>query len=69
MTVDLTQVLLAAITMIGTVTSAYFASRAGRHSRRAKASADVAVEASLRPPVVPASEWASLQPPREDSAE
>jgi ABC-type molybdate transport system substrate-binding protein len=48
--VDWTQVLLAAITMIGTVTSAFFASRAGRHSKRAKASADVAVAASLRPP-------------------
>jgi hypothetical protein len=64
--VDWTQVLLAAITTIGTVTSAFFATRAGRHSRRAKASADVAVEASLRPPVVPASEWASLQPPRDE---
>ncbi len=49
-TLDLTQVLLAAITMIGTVSSAYFASRAGRHSKRAAESADVAVEASLRPP-------------------
>jgi hypothetical protein len=66
MTVDLTQVLLAAITMIGTVTSAYFASRAGRHSRRASASADRAVDASMRPPIVGASEWASLQPPREE---
>jgi hypothetical protein len=50
MTVDLTQVLLAAITMIGTVASAYFANRAGRHSKRAKVSADVAVAASMRPP-------------------
>jgi hypothetical protein len=68
MTVDLTQVLLAAITMIGTVSSAYFASRAGRHSRQAGVSADRAVAASLRPPVsvVGASEWASLQPPRDE---
>ena len=56
-TTDWTQVLLAAITMIGTVMSAFFSARARSHSKDADAysrvastSADRAVEASLRPP-------------------
>ncbi len=48
--IDWTQVLLAAITMIGTTLSAVFAARAGGHSKNATAAADRAVEASLRPP-------------------
>lgn len=48
--VDWTQVLVAAITTLGAVASGLFASRARRHSKRAALSADVAVQASLRPP-------------------
>ena len=48
--IDWTQVLLAAITMIGTSLSAFFSARARTHSKSALASADRAVEASLRPP-------------------
>lgn len=62
--IDWTQVLLAAITMIGTTLSAVFAARAQGHSRTAATSADRAVEASLRPP--PAVVVSSM-PPRGES--
>ena len=66
--VDWTQVFLAAITMIGTVLSAVFSARAQLHSKSAATSADVAVQASLRPPsAARPTEWASLQPPGGDS--
>jgi hypothetical protein len=50
MQVDWTQVLLAVITLLGTVSSGYFATRSNSHSKRAAVSADVAVAASRRPP-------------------
>jgi Na+(H+)/acetate symporter ActP len=61
--VDWTQVLLAAISMLGTAVSAFFSSRAVRHSKRAAVSADRAVEASLRPPA----EILSSMPPGGES--
>lgn len=48
--VDWTQVAIAAITTLGGVVSAVFATRAGTHAVAASASADRAVAASLRPP-------------------
>jgi len=47
---DWAPVIVTAITTLGTVLSGYFASRSRRHERRAAASADRAVEASMRPP-------------------
>jgi hypothetical protein len=48
--VDWTQVLIAAITTLGPVLSAYFASRANKHAKSAAKAADRAEVASLHPP-------------------
>jgi hypothetical protein len=47
--IDWTQIVITAITTIGTVLSGFFARRAGRHAGQAAQSADRAVEASMRP--------------------
>ncbi len=47
--VDWTQILVTLITTIGTVLSGIFAARSRRHAGSAAASADRAVEASMRP--------------------
>jgi hypothetical protein len=47
--VEWTQVLLAAITTAGSVATAYFARSAHKSRRKAAQSADIAVQASLRP--------------------
>lgn len=47
--VDWTQVILAAITTAGSIASGYFARSAHKSRRKAAASADIAVQASLRP--------------------
>jgi hypothetical protein len=47
--IDWTQIVITAITTLGTVLSGLFAARSRRHAGKAAESADRAVEASMRP--------------------